>query len=212
MNQRRKYLMSNVPSRRQLSRHFFTSSNLQAPFNRSIIIRRKFFRKARACKIRRVAFIFLQLFCDKGKTMYKFFCRQEGFTVVEMIAVLAVIAVLAGTSFGFYRGYVDRGKITRAKMEIVNMQAALDSYYTLNDSYPSGADLEKAGLPLELVGTDGTKAYTYGYRTDSASPSSVIGYVLKTSRPVGNTGLYVYGAGSYGSSDPPEVRSTVPSP
>lgn len=168
--------------------------------------------KTRACKVRHIAFIFLQLLCDRGKWMWKLICRQEGFTVVEMIAVLAVIALLASTGFGFYRDYVDRGKITKAKMEIAVMQAALDGYYALNDTYPSGTDLEKAGLPLELVGTDGTKAYTYGYRTDAASPSRIISYVLNTSRPVGNSGLYVYGAGSYGISDPPAVRSTVPSP
>ncbi len=108
--------------------------------------------------------------------------KEEGFTMVEMMVVLIIVAVLIAGGIKFYLGYIENSRVTKAKAQISTMQASLDTYYAENGKYPLGtgadaaaklADLKvkmlNAGLvvtgtpaavvapivPTELVGTDG---------------------------------------------------------
>ncbi|MGO0123284.1 type II secretion system protein GspG [Desulfothermobacter acidiphilus] len=74
---------------------------------------------------------------------------ERGFTMVEMMVVLIIIAVLIAAGIWFYLKYIDRAKVTEAMGQMNTMAAALDSYYAMNGSYPATeADaISKAGLP-----------------------------------------------------------------
>ncbi|MCS5694822.1 type IV pilin protein [Desulfofundulus thermocisternus] len=131
--------------------------------------------------------------------------NEKGFTMIEMMVVLIIIAVLIGAGVKFYIGYVDKAKITKAKGDITTMQAALDSYYAENNAYPAGGDLSKAGLSTDIISTDGAKVYKYQVSNDNSS------YVVSTSKTVDGTN-YVYGKGENGKSEAPTTDKTVPSP
>ncbi len=59
----------------------------------------------------------------------KFMRGEKGFTLIEMMVVLIIIAVLIGAGIRAYMGYIGRAKITKATGDISTMAAALDSYY-----------------------------------------------------------------------------------
>jgi len=75
--------------------------------------------------------------------------KEEGFTMVEMMVVLIIVAVLIAGGIRFYLGYIENSRVTKAKAQITTMQASLDSYYAENGSYPFGADL--ATLTSEML-------------------------------------------------------------
>ena len=84
----------------------------------------------------------------------KFMRDEKGFTLVEMMVVLIIIAVLIGAGIRAYMGYIGRAKITKATGDISTMAAALDSYYQTqpNQGYPTGADdLVAAGISTTHV-------------------------------------------------------------
>ena len=64
---------------------------------------------------------------------------EKGFTLVEMMVVLIIIAVLIGAGIRAYMGYIGRAKITKATGDISTMAAALDSYYQTqpDQGYPN---------------------------------------------------------------------------
>lgn len=67
--------------------------------------------------------------------------NESGFTMIEMMVVLIIIAVLIAGGVTFYSGYVENSKITKAKSQITVMQGAMDTWYAEKAVYPETADL-----------------------------------------------------------------------
>lgn len=63
---------------------------------------------------------------------------RKGFTLIELMIVIAVIAILIGIALPRFRGMQVEGLIAQAKGELRTMQTAVESYYIHNNnSYPA---------------------------------------------------------------------------
>lgn len=81
------------------------------------------------------------------KLLFKLLKNEKGFTMIEMMVVLIIIAVLIGGGIKFYSDYIENARVTKAKAQINVMQAALDAYYAENGEYPeTDDDLLTAGI------------------------------------------------------------------
>ncbi len=72
---------------------------------------------------------------------------KRGFTIIELLIVIAVISILIGIALPRFRGMQDEGKIAQAKGELRTLQTAVESYYIHNNNtYPAtgSAALETA--------------------------------------------------------------------
>ena len=64
---------------------------------------------------------------------------QKGFTLIEILIVLALMAVLAAIVIPNVQGFLGRGKDDSYKVDKKTLQAAVDGYYTKNSAYPTTA-------------------------------------------------------------------------
>ena len=85
---------------------------------------------------------------------------QGGFTLVELIIVIAVIAILLGIALPRLRGMIDEGNTTKAAAELRALQAAVESYYIHNSkTYPADGSstwqsaLTASSTKPKLIGT-----------------------------------------------------------
>lgn len=63
---------------------------------------------------------------------------RGGFTLLELIIVIAVIAILLGIALPRLRGMIDEGNAAKAAAELRTLQAAVESYYIHNSkTYPA---------------------------------------------------------------------------
>jgi prepilin-type N-terminal cleavage/methylation domain-containing protein len=62
--------------------------------------------------------------------------QSSGLTLIELIAVIAIIGVLAAITFGLARGVRDRAAIGKARVEIAAIAQALESYRVRYGDYP----------------------------------------------------------------------------
>jgi len=63
--------------------------------------------------------------------------KQFGFTLIELMVVVAVIAILASIAFPSYQNYVLRAGRTDARDALLNIAQQLERHYTQNNSYTS---------------------------------------------------------------------------
>lgn len=65
---------------------------------------------------------------------------SSGFTLLELLAVIAIIAVLTGIVIGVGRRASEAGKVARAKAELAALSAALEGYRRQYGDYPRTTD------------------------------------------------------------------------
>jgi general secretion pathway protein G len=66
--------------------------------------------------------------------------RKSGFTLIELTAVLALMAVLAGLVAVNVRHYILKGKQNAARTEIGTICTALEEFHNLFDRYPTNSE------------------------------------------------------------------------
>ena len=76
--------------------------------------------------------------------------QRRGFTLLELLAVIGVIAILTGIVIGVGRRVSESGKVSRARAELAVLGAALESYRVAHGDYPRTA--EPAQLLQALIG------------------------------------------------------------
>ncbi len=64
---------------------------------------------------------------------------KQGFTVVEILVVLAVLAILIGMAVPRIKGMQDEGTVAQVRSELKMLQTAIESYYIHQNpqAYPS---------------------------------------------------------------------------
>ncbi len=61
--------------------------------------------------------------------------RQRGFTLIELMIVVAIIAIIAAVAIPSYQDSVWKGKRAEAKAAILKALQAEERYYTQNNTY-----------------------------------------------------------------------------
>ena len=100
--------------------------------------------------------------------------RTAGFTLIEMMIVVAVIGILAAVAYPNYTEYLIKSRRADCKAVILSAANMLERGFSINSTYPSAADPDDpssvnpvAAFTCPLNG--GTQTYTLGYVTDGAS-------------------------------------------
>lgn len=61
--------------------------------------------------------------------------RSRGFTLVEVMIVVAIIAILAGVAYPSYQDYVTRGRIPEATTQLATRQVRMEQWFQDNRTY-----------------------------------------------------------------------------
>ena len=94
---------------------------------------------------------------------------KKGFTLVELLIVIMVIAILIGIALPRFGGMRDEGNTVKAAAELRTLQAAVESYYIHNAHvYPSGQSELLTAKPQIISATMNdpftSPAAEYGYQ------------------------------------------------
>ena len=127
--------------------------------------------------------------------------RNAGFTLVELMIVVAIVAILAAVAVPQYKDYVVRSKIPDATSRLATLQVQLEQYYQDNRKYDTSticttadsssskyytfscASSDATGYVLQAVGKGSMAAFTY--KVDQANTKST---TVGTGAPSGWTG------------------------
>jgi len=99
---------------------------------------------------------------------------QRGFTLIEVMIVIAIIGILSALAIPAYQDYTIRAQVTEGLSLASDLQASIAEYYAQNGTWP--ADVTALGLPgtvrnssyvQTIAVTDGLITITYGGQANS---------------------------------------------
>ena len=154
--------------------------------------------------------------------------KSKGFTIVELLIVIVVIAILAAITIVAYNGIQQRAHTTSAKTAAENLAKKLEAYNAVNNAYPtsntaalmttalnsvsdsslvgSGITLAGSGKPDATSGDSVVRLVTCAGSAQTAGTTVPTGYVIyiwdSTLSTAGLNPVQAGGTGSIASGTP----------
>ncbi|MGJ7528323.1 type IV pilin protein [Variovorax sp. GB1P17] len=107
-----------------------------------------------------------------------------GFTLIELMIVVAVVAILAAIAYPSYVRYVQKARRTDAKTALLDLATREERFFSINNTYAgTAAQLGYGGtFPIDVL-TSGTAFYQIAV-TASTAAALATGFTA-TATPVG---------------------------
>lgn len=108
--------------------------------------------------------------------------RQAGFTLIELMVVVLVIAILASVALPAYQGYVRKSNRTVAKTKLLELAARQEQYFADNKVYTN--NLVLLGVAASPMSVNNRGAWVAGgttgelYSISAAINNGGLGFVL----------------------------------
>jgi len=96
---------------------------------------------------------------------------QKGFTLIELMIVVAIIGILAAVALPAYQDYTARAKVTEVNLQVSSCKGAVSEFIQSNGSFPADADAAGCSSTAE------TKYMEAGMAVDSTNGKITSGLI-----------------------------------
>lgn len=88
---------------------------------------------------------------------------NRGFSLIEIIIALAIVAIVGKLAYSFYDGYLVRANEENAKHKLVNLMQEMGKYYLTHGAYSSSSGIWPPAVTQEItvLNTNSKELYTY---------------------------------------------------
>jgi type IV pilus assembly protein PilA len=80
---------------------------------------------------------------------------QKGFTLIELMIVVAIIAILAAIAIPAYQNYLIRAQVSEGAVLADGLKTPLAEYYSNHGGFPQSASNASIGLPANATSVSG---------------------------------------------------------
>jgi len=103
--------------------------------------------------------------------------KSKGFTIVELLIVIVVIAILAAITIVAYNGIQARAHTTAQKTTAENLAKKVEAYNSINNTYPSLTDASSRATTAQLGLDPSTSLSGSGITLGTAASGNADGVV-----------------------------------
>lgn len=127
------------------------------------------------------------------------YTKQSGFTIVELLIVIVIIAILAAITIVAYNGIQNRAKTSNAQSAGNSLDKKTEVYNAINNQYPNTADVITCQGTSGACGTQNsvttsTSSEWYSAPTATATQTTA----LPTSAPASPNMIWYFPSGTAG--------------
>jgi type IV pilus assembly protein PilE len=113
----------------------------------------------------------------------------QGFTLIEVMITVAIVAILAAVALPAYFDYVRRGQLPEAFTNLADYRVKLEQYYQDNRNYGAAACADVAGAP-SWANFNPANAQYFGYGCTLSGGGQ--GYTVTATGSAGRAVGHVY--------------------
>jgi len=106
---------------------------------------------------------------------------QQGFTLIELMIVVAIIGILAAVALPAYQDYTTRAKVSEVILAADPAKVAVSEYYQANGAMPATSSM--------VAGTDFTSTASKYVNDVAYALSGTLGKVTVTTTTTGDTNI-----------------------
>ena len=103
--------------------------------------------------------------------------RELGFTLIEVMITVCIVAILAAIALPAYQDSITRGKLIDGTMKVGDYRSQMEKWFLDNRSYQGGGGA--CGIPAPTPGTNDPFALS------CAAPTATTYLITATGRPAG---------------------------
>jgi type IV pilus assembly protein PilE len=117
-------------------------------------------------------------------------CHATGFTLIELMIVVAIVAILASVALPAYTDYMLRGRLADASNELFALRARMEQFFQDNRTYAGGPcatsttiktftvvceadDISATAYQITATGSDSTSGFVYTLDQQGRTTSQV---------------------------------------
>ena len=101
---------------------------------------------------------------------------QTGFTIIELMIIVAMISVLAAVAIPSYQNYIQKSYMKAAAATIHKDGQFMEKWYSINGKYTTGSAWPT--LPYTVSPESGTALYRIGFTSGTYSAGNDNKYIL----------------------------------
>ena len=110
--------------------------------------------------------------------------RRSGFTLIELMIVLAVIGILTAVALPSYRSYIARGIRSQGQQFLIDLSQRQEQYFLDSRQYSTGL-----GTTAGLINLTVPDKVTQNYTVTVTTPAPPLSYTLML-EPIKGTTMY----------------------
>lgn len=120
-----------------------------------------------------------------------------GFTLIELMIVVAVLAILAAVAYPTYKKQIQKGHRVDAKSAVLEAAAREEKFFATNNRYSSlASDLNYAALPFSVI-SSGQTVYTLNIAVNTTGTPTYLITAVPANDQV-NDACYTYAIDNFG--------------
>ena len=99
--------------------------------------------------------------------------RKSGFTLIEVLVVVAILAVLSAIAYPLYNSQIEKARRSDARAALLEIAQAEERFFTVNGTYTD--DLNQLSLDADLQGGVSEEGlYTIGLAHDNGDTATFV--------------------------------------
>jgi type IV pilus assembly protein PilE len=115
--------------------------------------------------------------------------RTQGFTLIELMITVVIIAVIAAIAVPNYTDYITRSKFAEAHSQLADLRVKMEQYYMDNRRYSTAAGTGATTCPVAMPTTPTVKYFAYGCTAGGGTAAGAQTYLLTATGSGDLTGL-----------------------